>query len=188
LKELKTQIDFLCKDQVEKAKNEGKRIVIEDTDGSGDEEQNIELNRKQEKNDEIKKKTESKEVVKRQIKVTEVESDNEDDEELDKKTEKQINEETQNKTIELTKDELKSNDNIPAVNKMTTQALKRRSYELPKNLTHLKDQANQAFSRGQYDEAMRHYNHIIEQVEENGNYLNFFYIHNIFYFLNFYRI
>jgi hypothetical protein len=171
LKELKTQIDLSRKDEAEKVKNEGKRIVIEDTDGSDDEESNIKPNKNQEKREEKKIANESKETSKRQIKVTEVESDNDEDEEDDNSEHKQLHDEAQNKRVEKTiGDSIKKNE-IETVNKETSAIITpvRKAYELPEKLTQVKDLANQAFTRGQYDDAMRHYAQIISELEANGN-------------------
>jgi len=141
--------------------------MIEDTDGSDDEEKNMELNKNQDQKKENKTSNEPKEVVKRQIKVTEVESDNEDEEECGDNNSERVLDESQNKRIDQATNESKERESEKVnIEKSVPQ---KKSYVLQANLAELKDLANQAFTRGQYDEAMKHYTHIIKELEANGN-------------------
>ncbi len=153
----------------------GNRLKIEDTSGSEDEEENGNKNVKNKKaNIETAAKF-SDSLRKKNIKITEVESDDYEDEE-DNKTE-DINNKIDGKENKIKNEEEISLEKI----------VEKKDYQLPKNVINLKDKANNNFTNGHYGDALNYFTQAINALQEleskSSNFL-LFYLKNYIYTSN----
>ena len=158
-KDLKMQIETALKKETEEKEKVkslgGNRLKIEDTDGSEEEIEEINIKTKvkttQVLNDE-KKKIEEHSTKKKQIEVTEVDTDDEDQEEEEE------NEDKGKDAIPILNNQTKSNVNIK---------VEQKNYELSKNVIDFKDKAFKFFSNGQYGDAVENYTKAIEHLNKD---------------------
>lgn len=179
--ELKNEIDLKYKIEQE-AKEKvlsagGNRLKIEETDGSEDEEEDVVI--KPSQTEKIPTNNQSNLKNKKSIKITEVESD---DEETDEESVKEIKPETQTspkneepKQIIPEKSQTKAAEPkqetpSPSLSDKKEENIEPpkpvSSIELPASLLEFKNKGNTLFSSGQYGEAIDYYTKAIDEIKK----------------------